>query len=51
MTDIMRGVMLMGYGLVGVFATLILFYICAKVFMRIAARKGSRAGLEPAPTD
>ncbi len=42
MTDIMRGVMLMGYGLIGVFGTLILFYICAKVFMRIAAKKDEK---------
>ena len=42
MTDITRGFMLMGYGLIGVFATLILFYICAKVFMGIAARKDRR---------
>ncbi len=44
MTDIMRGVMLMGYGLIGVFGTLILFYICAKVFMKIAAGKDKREG-------
>ncbi len=42
MTDITRGFMLMGYGLIGVFATLILFYICAKLFMKIAAGKENR---------
>ena len=39
MTDITRGLMLMGYGLIGVFGTLILFYLCAKIFMKISAGK------------
>ena len=39
MTDITRGLMLMGYGLIGVFSTLIIFYLCAKLFMKIAGRK------------
>jgi len=39
MTDMMRAVMLMGYGLIGVFGTLVIFYICVKIFMKIAGRK------------
>jgi len=39
MTDMIRAAMLMGYGLLGVFGTLIIFYLCVKIFMKIAARK------------
>ncbi len=45
MTDLTRGFMLMGYGLAGVFTTLILFYICAKVFMAIAKRREKKANV------
>lgn len=40
------GLMLMGYGLLGVFFTLILFYLCAKIFMRIAGRKKDEANVD-----
>ena len=39
MTDMTRGLMLMGYGLAGVFSTLILLYVCSKIFVAIANRE------------
>ena len=38
--------MLMGYGLIGVFGTLVLFYICTKIFMKIATGKKEEAPSE-----
>jgi hypothetical protein len=46
MTEITLGLMLMGYGLLGVFFTLILFYFCAKIFVWIAGRKKNDASVD-----
>ncbi|MGI6175321.1 MAG: hypothetical protein ACOYJC_03975 [Christensenellales bacterium] len=46
MTEMTLGLMLMGYGLIGVFFTLILFYFCAKLFVWIAGRKKNATSAE-----